>query len=131
MTLNNIVTLFRFIVVGVSNTFVDFLLFFSLIALHVPYMWAQMFGYSAGVINSYIWNRAWTFRSVGGGKKQFVRFLAVNLCSLIVTIMMLHGFREMFPIVLNKMIATISGMAINWIGSRMWVFSEKMRCKEK
>ncbi|MCL6617801.1 MAG: GtrA family protein [Anoxybacillus ayderensis] len=131
MILNNIVTFFRFIVVGMSNTLVDFLVFFSLIALHVPYMWAQIFGYSVGVINSYIWNRTWTFRSAGGIKKQFVRFLVVNLCSLIVTIIMLHGFREMFPIVLNKTIATVGGIAINWFGSRMWVFSEKVCCEEK
>ncbi|MED0657064.1 GtrA family protein [Anoxybacillus ayderensis] len=131
MILNNIVTFFRFIVVGMSNTLVDFLVFFSLITLHAPYMWAQIFGYSVGVINSYIWNRTWTFRSAGGMKKQFVRFLVVNLCSLIVTIMMLHRFSEMFPIALNKTIATMSGIAINWFGSRMWVFSEKVCCEEK
>ncbi len=43
----------------------------------------------------------------GRGKKQFVRFFLVNLCSLIVTIMMLHRFSEMFPIALNKTIATM------------------------
>ncbi|MCQ5365154.1 GtrA family protein [Anoxybacillus salavatliensis] len=64
------------------------------------------------MINSYIWNRAWTFRSPGGVKKQFVRFLLVNLCSLIVTIMMLHCFSEMFPIALNKTIATMSGIKL-------------------
>ncbi|CUA80697.1 GtrA family protein [Anoxybacillus suryakundensis] len=125
MTLNNIVTFFRFIVVGVSNTLVDFFVFFSLVTLGMPYMWAQIFGYSVGVMNSYIWNRSWTFRAKGAIMEPFFRFLVVNVCSLMVTIAILHVCKEGLPIFWGKMIATMSGIAINWFGIRMWVFSTK------
>lgn len=121
---NKVVTIFRFAVVGVGNTFVDFGLFFLLVALGMPYMWAQMFGYSAGVINSYIWNRAWTFRAEGAIMKQFARFLVVNLCSLTVTLLLLYVLNEIYPIFLSKLIATVGGMAVGWLGSYKWVFSE-------
>ncbi len=127
---NKVVTIFRFAVVGVGNTFVDFGLFFLLVALGMPYMWAQMFGYSAGVINSYVWNRTWTFRAQGAIVKQFVRFLVINLCSFIVTLLLLYALNKIYPIFLSKVIATIGGMGVSWLGSYKWVFSERMLRKE-
>ncbi len=127
---NKVATIFRFAVVGVGNTFVDFGLFFLLVALGVPYMWAQMFGYSAGVINSYVWNRTWTFRAQGAIMKQFVRFLVINLCSFVVTLLLLYALNKIYPIFLSKVIATVGGMVVGWLGSYKWVFSERMLRKE-
>ena len=59
---NNITTLARFGTVGAGNTLIDFVVFFLLTSLRVPYLAAQLFSYSAGVANSYIWNRTWTFQ---------------------------------------------------------------------
>ncbi|MGG6431558.1 GtrA family protein [Anoxybacillus sp. D401a] len=123
--MSNYVTFIRFIVVGISNTVVDWLLFFFFVSLSVPQVWAQTFAYSAGVINSYMWNRIWTFRVKGPIMKQFVRFLMLNFCSLMVTIIVLYGCNQMFSVFFSKFMATISGIVINWIGSRMWVFSGK------
>ncbi|WP_461201835.1 GtrA family protein [Anoxybacillus sp. TBDG-1] len=130
MMSNKVATIFRFAVVGVGNTFVDFGLFFLLVALGVPYMWAQMFGYSAGVINSYVWNRTWTFRAQGAIMKQFVRFLVINLCSFVVTLLLLYALNKIYPIFLSKVIATVGGMVVGWLGSYKWVFSERMLRKE-
>ncbi|EMT46471.1 MULTISPECIES: GtrA family protein [Anoxybacillus] len=123
--MSSYVTFIRFIVVGISNTVVDWLLFFFFVSLNVPQVWAQTFAYSAGVVNSYMWNRIWTFRVKGAIMKQFVRFLVLNFCSLTVTIIVLYGCNQMFSVFLSKFMATISGIVINWIGSRMWVFSGK------
>lgn len=60
MNKNNITTLVRFGTVGAGNTLVDFVVFFLLTSLHIPYLSAQLFSYSAGVANIYIWNRTWT-----------------------------------------------------------------------
>lgn len=57
-----LVTLLRFGTVGVGNTLIDFGVFFLLTALNVPYLLAQVCSYTAGILNSYIWNRTWTFR---------------------------------------------------------------------
>lgn len=45
---------------------------------------ANMAGYIVGVINSFILNRKWTFKSSASWKKSFVRFLtAFGICYLI------------------------------------------------
>lgn len=54
-------TLIRFCTVGVGNTLIDFCVFFLLTAVYVPYLIAQVCSYTAGIANSYIWNRIWTF----------------------------------------------------------------------
>ena len=74
----------KFAVVGVVNTLIDYGVF-ALLAqvLFVNVYLAQVISYSCGILNSYIWNRSWTFRS----ENRFfgptlVRFLALNLCML-------------------------------------------------
>lgn len=43
---------------------------------------ANACGFMAGVLNSFIWNRKWTFGASGGPRRQFVRFLVINLLCL-------------------------------------------------
>ena len=54
----------KFAVVGVVNTLIDYGVF-ALLAqvLFVNVYLAQVISYSCGILNSYIWNRSWTFRS--------------------------------------------------------------------
>ncbi|MED4787000.1 GtrA family protein [Bacillus atrophaeus] len=113
-------TLGRFCTVGVGNTLIDFGVFFLLTACHVPYLPAQICSYSAGIINSYVWNRNWTFRvKRKADGKEIVRFLIFLLlylfqkggCSLLV----------------SKLAATIGGMMMNFIGNRIWLFGDSLK----
>ncbi|KDE47083.1 membrane protein [Geobacillus sp. CAMR12739] len=118
-------TIWRFAVVGVSNTAVDFVVFFLLAAMGVPAAAAQVVSYGAGMANSYIWNRLWTFqvkRKANIG--EFLRFLAVNGLSLGASLGVLLAAERLMPLWLAKSVATIAGMAVNFIGSRFWVFVE-------
>ncbi|AGT32362.1 membrane protein [Geobacillus genomosp. 3] len=115
----------RFAVVGVGNTAIDFVVFFVLAALSVPAAAAQMASYGAGMANSYIWNRRWTFevkRKANIG--EFLRFLAVNGLSLGASLAVLLAAERLAPLWLTKMAATMAGMAVNFVGSRVWVFAE-------
>jgi putative flippase GtrA len=124
----NIRTLWRFCLVGAGNTFVDFIVFFLLISFGVSALLAQVCSYTAGVVNSYVWNRIWTFRvkrkaSIG----EFLRFLIVNVLSLAVTLLLLFLCRDVghWPLFAGKLIATFGGIAVNFAGSRFWVFASK------
>jgi putative flippase GtrA len=58
----NIHTFLRFAVVGVLNTCIDFLVFMALLeGFEWHYSASQVIGYTSGLINSFIWNRYWTF----------------------------------------------------------------------
>jgi putative flippase GtrA len=115
----------RFAIVGAGNTAVDFVVFFVLAALSVPATAAQIASYGAGMANSYIWNRRWTFevkRKANIG--EFLRFLAVNGLSLGASLAVLLAMERLAPLWLAKMAATMAGMTVNFIGSRVWVFAE-------
>ncbi|RXS89926.1 GtrA family protein [Geobacillus sp. PK12] len=114
----------RFGLVGVSNTAVDFAVFFLLTAAGAKAAVAQAVAYGAGVANSYVWNRRWTFQmkqraNIG----ELLRFLAVNGLSLGVSLVVLLAAERLGPLWLAKGAATIMGMAVNFIGSRCWVFA--------
>ena len=66
----------KYCAVGVLNTVVTLVVIFvtkSLIGL--PPMLCNALGYTAGVINSFLWNRAWVFRSDGKMGREAVKFL--------------------------------------------------------
>ncbi|GGJ57940.1 putative flippase GtrA [Anoxybacillus voinovskiensis] len=120
-------TFVRFAVVGIGNTLVDFGVFFLLTSMGMSYVLAQICSYSAGVVNSYIWNRTWTFRvQEKASAQQFFQFLILNLLSLGTTVVLLQLLQLTgLSLFMSKVIVTIAGMAINFIGSRFWVFSSE------
>lgn len=83
-----LVQFYKFVLVGVLNTFLDLAVLNGLIVLSgitVGWQFSLFKGisFAAAVINSYFWNKLWTF-SVGGKAKpvEFSKFLAVSLVGL-------------------------------------------------
>ncbi|WP_338470606.1 GtrA family protein [Niallia sp. XMNu-256] len=119
---------FRFCTVGVSNTVIDFAVFFLLIRLGVPYLVSQVISFIAGMINSFIWNRKWTFRM---GEKikasEVIKFTLINLLSLMSINFLLTILYEGigFSLLLSKIAATSAGVVITYAGSKMWVFQKQ------
>ncbi|MEH7055316.1 GtrA family protein [Bacillus velezensis] len=119
----------RFCTVGVGNTLIDFGVFFLLAACHVPYLRAQICSYSAGIINSYVWNRKWTFRvKRKADGKEIMRFLMINLAASGITFLLLYAFQKGgCSLLVSKFAATIGGMMMNFIGNRIWVFGDSLK----
>lgn len=119
----------RFCTVGVGNTLIDFGVFFLLAACHVPYLPAQICSYSAGIINSYVWNRKWTFRvKRKADRKEIMRFLMINLAVSGITFLLLYAFQKGgCSLLVSKFAATIGGMMMNFIGNRIWVFGDSLK----
>lgn len=92
-----IVQLFKYGVIGVMNTLITAISFYLLNTwLKVPYGPANIIGYVLGVINSFIWNRNWVFKT----KKNFKREALLFGCGFIicwilqggVSLLLLEGF---------------------------------------
>lgn len=92
-----IVQLFKYGVIGVMNTLITAVSFYLLNTwLKVPYGPANIIGYVLGVINSFIWNRNWVFKT----KKNFKREALLFGCGFIVcwilqggvSLLLLEGF---------------------------------------
>jgi putative flippase GtrA len=136
----------KFAIVGVINTLVDFAVFQTLnLTLGWVYI-AQVLGYTAGIINSYLWNSNWTFREQRTRSlREIGLFLLVNLASLGVSLGMMWLLREVVGITndwvmqwmpaslsgfikgdtLCKLIATVFAIAVNYLGNRLFVFKKQ------
>jgi len=68
----------KFGVVGIANTLLTLVIIWVMTKhFGCVELLANFVGYIIGLINSYIWNRKWTFRSKSDWKKSAIRFLIV------------------------------------------------------
>lgn len=112
----------RFATVGVSNTVIDFVVFMLLQSV-TGVVAAQFIGYGAGTLNSYLWNRRWTFaRGKGFDFSEMIRFLLVNITVAIITAIAISLVPVSIPVWIAKVAVTILGLAINYTVSKLWVF---------
>ncbi|MCB9134327.1 MAG: GtrA family protein [Anaerolineales bacterium] len=116
----------RFGLVGVANTFVDTGLYFLLSRSNwLPNLvWAKAFSYSVGVLNSYYWNKSWTFQSRVKSGQVFPLFVAVNLLAVGLNTWMMHlaldvlGMSEVSALTL----ATGATFVWNFIVNKFFIF---------
>lgn len=116
--------LIRFNLVGVLNTLVDFCVFFLLNGVGTGYLAAQICSYGCGTINSYLFNKYWTFGKAGITLAEIVRFAAVNLTALLLSVLLLHLLHSHAGLGLApaKIAATLLTMLVGFFGTRFWVF---------
>jgi putative flippase GtrA len=85
---------------------------------------ANIFGYGAGIINSFIWNKYWTFQVKRVIAVQFRRFLAINFFCLVLSSASLFLFTDYlgwsYLLVWFITMGTIT--MINFVASKFWVF---------
>ncbi|MDN4620446.1 GtrA family protein [Paenibacillus sp. PsM32] len=112
----------RFATVGVSNTVIDFVVF-MLLQSFTGVVAAQFIGYGAGTLNSYLWNRRWTFaRGKGFDFSEILRFLLVNITVASITAIAISLVPASIPVWIAKIAVTILGLGINYTVSKLWVF---------
>jgi putative flippase GtrA len=121
------IQLIKFGIVGISNTLVDFLVFTVMVyTFSIRADISQAFSYSAGTLNSFIFNKKWTFKAnVGTNTKlQAIRFIIINGISLILSSVCVSYLIE--DLSLNKLLAkiavTLLTQVINYFGYKLIVF---------
>ena len=98
-------------------------------------------GYIVGLINSFIWNRSWTFKSKNNWKPEFVRFtIAFLICFVIQLILVnilykyviMNGFHLSFfrfeytmsPAEICQLIGIVTYTALNFILNKYFTFKK-------
>jgi putative flippase GtrA len=118
----------RFGLVGLMNTAIDFVLFLLLTNLwHWNVLAAQTVSYLFGLINSYAWNRKVTFKSKERpASGEVVRFVGLNFISYLASLFILSFMRHfLVSNTVSKIIVTFATFAINFAGSKWWVFKQR------
>ena len=87
---------------------------------------ASVIAYSAGMINSYLLNKSWTFRVKNGTLTQVQRFFILNMAGLALTTVIIFVCVDMLngPYMTVWFITVIFVMALNFLGNKYWTFIE-------
>ena len=118
----------KFLLVGVGNTALDALIYY-LLTRGIPFFAAQPalakgISYSVGILNSFFWNRLWTFRSQPRAGRTLLPYLLTNLSGLALnTGMMQLGLRLLgLPEAVAFLLATAVTTGWNFVVSKFFVF---------
>ncbi|MFZ1301776.1 MAG: GtrA family protein [Candidatus Microsaccharimonas sp.] len=125
----------RFIVVGGTNTALDFLVLFIFVNLGVDKIIANYISTSVALVFSFFANKTFTFKNTSkNAKKQFLIFLAVTLAGLWILqpiiiwladlVLAPHITNETSLLFVAKMIATVASLIWNYMLYSRLVFKE-------
>lgn len=130
----------RFALVGALNTFIDLgvlnlLIFVSGISVGIFYSVFKGLSFLAAAVNSYYWNKHWTFSKPGNaGAVEFTKFLVtviigfflnVGIASSVVNLIgPQFGVSEKIWASVGAFAATLIAWVWNFIGSKFFVFKK-------
>jgi putative flippase GtrA len=113
-------------IVGASNTIFTFAIYTVLVEIGVQYLIALLLGYLVGSLNSYLFNRRWTFRaghlahaSVGP------RFAIVQILAILANLGLLYLLVHHLGVhkILAQAILTMPVLAVTFFVNRTWSFA--------
>lgn len=116
----------KFGLVGVSSTVIDWGIFYILnLSFGVYYLTAKVLSFSVAVINSFTWNRRWTFRSQNPNRSQeFLKFLIIALIGLFLNAFIMYLAVSIFHS--RKIIGLIFATGIvtfwNFLANKFYTF---------
>jgi len=131
----------KFIVIGVLNTAIDFailnfLMWWTGIYDGKQIILLNVISFSIAVINSYFWNKFWTFRDRDNvDAKEFSQFIAVTLVGLIINSSIVYlittfidpmfGMNKELWANFAKVMATGLSLIWNFVGYKFIVFKRR------
>lgn len=133
----------KFAIVGVINTFVDFLVLNFLMWLTKIYSgWSiillNSISFTCAVINSYFLNKHWTFAEAKDNKKslQFIRFFLVSVGGILINNGIVYFGTTFVKPIFNfsphlwangvKVTAVLASLIWNFVGYKIWVFKNQL-----
>ena len=115
----------KFCTVGAVNTGIDLAIFAVLTSWGFSLLVAHSLSYTCGGLNSFLLNRTWTFKQGGRTTGQLAKFLLLNVLTLMITYGLMVGVYNYlaWPMLICKLVAIGGGLVLNFLGSRLWVFT--------
>ena len=128
----------RFIIVGGTNTAIDFIILFGLTFLGIDKIVANFFSTGVALIFSFFANKTFTFKDKSeNAKKQFVLFLVITLFGLwIIQPLVIWGMTSLLePFITNeainlfiaKLVATVASLIWNYLFYSRFVFKKTQK----
>jgi putative flippase GtrA len=115
----------RFALVGVSNTVLYAAAYLALNRVGIHYVLASGLAFALGVLNSYLLNRRWTFRSHGRRAPELARFVCAQLLGVLASLSLLAALVEvgrLHPLVAQVVAFPVASLLTFGL-SREWAFA--------
>jgi putative flippase GtrA len=126
-------TFWRFSIVGVTNTLVDYSIFYSLTrTAGLDSLWANPISVESAILWSFIWNSLWTFSERKSSKSLIVRFFIFQFVSLgglavsQLSLLLLNKYLSVFDLVAKAITIPIV-LIFNYILNSRWTFKDKAK----
>lgn len=125
----------KFALIGLGNTLLALVVFNLLaVVLGMPSLAANAIAWSAGIANSFVWNRKWTFadRRAGPAGRLLLSFIVANLAAIAVSSGVIVGARALsgrghsgvVDLDAIEAMAIVAAFIVNYALSSLWVFRD-------
>ncbi|HJA88269.1 MAG TPA: GtrA family protein [Candidatus Parabacteroides intestinavium] len=117
----------KFGIVGVGNTLITALVIWIMLKVcgFSDYV-SNITGYGIGVLNSFVWNRCWTFHSAAGWRRSAVRFgivFGISYLFQLGVLFVLNATSGIDPYY-NQLLAMVFYTIANFILNKIYTFKE-------
>lgn len=137
-----IVEIVKFAAIGVANTVIDFGVLNFLSSFAHVFSGAKLVplnfvSFSVAVVNSYFWNKYWTFKTDGKGGSsgsQFISFIIVSVIGMLINTGIVYlvttfaspfgGVSQAVWLNIGKLMATFISLVWNFVGYKFVVFKK-------
>lgn len=121
---NTLGQLIRYGVVGVLSNAVGFMLYLAITAAGMPPLAAMSLLYAVGVMQTFIFNKRWSFRHEGRSRATFIRYCATYAIGYVVNLITMHVLVNQFglphQLVQGALIFAVAGLL--FLLQKFWVF---------
>ena len=116
----------RFLVVGLGNTALSFVVYRLLLVIDTPYVLAAGLAFAAGAVNGYVFNRRWTFGARDSTRARVV-YVAVQAAGAGATSLLVLLFvRAAQTGKIGAYLAAIPPVTVcMFVANRLWTFAER------
>lgn len=87
---------------------------------------ANLVGYAAGMLNSFVWNKLWTFKAAQNTRRQAQRFIVTNMACLLLSTAALFVCTDLYQLPFSTVwFVTMALITIlNYLLCKHWVFAQ-------
>jgi len=115
----------KFILIGGLNTIVGLIIYFLCFKVFdLSYGISLVISHVIGVINSFFWNRTWTFNLKKSNKYMILKFIITYSITFLINYFLLILFIEIFGMnpLIAQVISTVLNTVVSFIGQKYWTF---------
>ena len=124
LTIINVKQFLKFIFVGFINTGVFYGVYYVLLQLNFSYVVALTVGNIISIINSYLWNKFFTFKSKRRSMGESVKFFVIAIMQYFLNLLIVYSCVDLIGISaeLAGLIAISISVFFSYFGHKFWSF---------